>query len=299
MKKDPSAPLLRVKEIRFCYFYLNYLKQHNCAVFLQNNGDDINDLNEQINSVIHRAKIDDKRQFVMCMKEAALAKLLPVKEFKWIKDGGNRCINWAWAYITVQQGTGQTTDFSLKYSSMGLKSQPVNETERFEEIIRFFDGYGVLVQAQLLCLQSMRSAWLSIDGGSRKPPFTWLDASDEEQCKWAWAYFASYGQREALFSCPPIQAFQPLNLKETYAFLYASFDVWNVTVETKKLFLINFNKAWHQKKHRDSMKGKKACSFVLHEDVKAQLDALAKKSGIKKNAYLEKIIKQEHEKLKA
>ncbi|WP_391088815.1 hypothetical protein [Vibrio sp. NH-UV-68] len=45
------------------------------------------------------------------------------------------------------------------------------------------------------------------------------------------------------------------------------------------------------------MIGKKACSFVLHNDVKSQLDELASARRMKKNEYVESLIKDAYKKL--
>ncbi|GAL12509.1 hypothetical protein JCM19233_3501 [Vibrio astriarenae] len=59
----------------------------------------------------------------------------------------------------------------------------------------------------------------------------------------------------------------------------------------------DFNKAWNQKKHRDGLQGKKACNFTLDIEVKHQLDELAENNGMKKNEYIESLIRREYSKI--
>jgi len=93
-----------------------------------------------------------------------------------------------------------------------------------------------------------------------------------------------------------IYQFSPTNTAERYLAIYAAFDTWKTTVEAKRLFSIDFNKAWQQKKHRDSRQGKKACSLVLHEETKLKLDELAQAKNVTLSQLVEQLINKEHSK---
>ncbi|MFA0046107.1 hypothetical protein AB4351_05205 [Vibrio sp. 10N.261.51.F11] len=228
------------------------------------------------------------------LKDKALQYLLPLDEFDWLKVD-ERCNYWAWVYIAIDQslslqvpGSYPAPQFGKFYNACGLNPMPSSSKERHTEIVRFFDMGNWTIEAQRQQLATMKQIWQSIFIAPK--PLRWLNPKDEEQCVWAWGYFTSYFQNSNTTSSPPILGVFPQNAKERYLALCASFDAWYASAESKKLFLININKAWHQKKHRDNMKGRKACSFVLQDNVKSQLDELALKDGKNKNEYIEKLI---------
>lgn len=227
--------------------------------------------------------------------------ILPLDEFKWL-IGDERCNYWAWVYIAIDQswslqvpGLYPAPQFAKLYNAYGLNPMPIDSKERYTEIIRFFDMGNWTIKMQRQQLTTMKQLWQSIFIAPK--PLRWLSPKDEDQCIWAWGYFMSYFQNSNTTSSPPILGVFPQNTKERYLALYATFDAWYANADSKKLFLININKAWHQKKHRDSMQGKKACSFVLNNDVKDQLDELAAMYGMKKNEYIEQMIKKEYQQL--
>ncbi|WP_299686997.1 hypothetical protein [uncultured Vibrio sp.] len=244
---------------------------------------------------------DQKRVKAKELVDNASTYLLPLDEFDWLKVD-ERCNYWAWIYIAIDQsfslqvpGLYPVPQFAKFYNAYGLNPMPTNSKERYTEIVRFFDMGNWANEIQRQQLATMKQVWQSIFIAPK--PLRWLSPKDEEQCIWAWSYFTSYFQNSNTTSSPPILGVFPQNAKERYLALCASFDAWYASAESKKLFLININKAWHQKKHRDNMKGKKACSFVLHNDVKSQLDELASARRMKKNEYVESLIKDAYKKL--
>ena len=109
---------------------------------------------------------------------------------------------------------------------------------------------------------------------SSRKPFSWLEKDNDEQCRWAWEYLRKTDGYSS--SKPMTYQFTPTSTAEIYLAIYAAYDTWIIDNGAKRLFKSDFSKAWQQKKLRDGRQGKKACSLVLHEDVKLKLDELAK-----------------------
>ncbi|MGF1789797.1 hypothetical protein L4D21_04205, partial [Photobacterium profundum] len=130
---------------------------------------------------------------------------------------------------------------------------------------------------------------------------SWLDKNNPEQCHWAWKYISSYNpkikesQEVLSTSCIYIQ---PTSDKQYYNYSIAAFDTWISSPETKYIFIQAIKKAWSQKKHRDKLDGKKACSFNLSEATKEQLDYLSKHFGKHKNEILEELINTKRQEVK-
>ncbi len=91
----------------------------------------------------------------------------------------------------------------------------------------------------------------------------------------------------------------PISAHEKYESIIAIFDFWFTHIEAKKLFLVNINKAWNQKKHREEVKNKKnALNTYINKDAKKCLDELTKIHNKKINEMIEFLIYKELENLK-
>lgn len=249
---------------------------------------------------------EEKDHAIKMFLNEAKQNLLPLSELDWIKKSERACY-WCWAAISrnqffatpnhpvIQPAQDQQWQYVSSYTQLGLKNIPSTSKERFDEVVKFFDRVGQPLQWQQLLVERLKSDW-SFIYNSRKP-FSWLKKDNEDQCRWAWEYMQSYGTKQGLMDRPTTGFIQPVGLDELYLSIYGAFDTWNTSKESKTLFLQNFNKAWHQKKHRDGRQGKKACNLVLREDVKDKLDEMANIRGLKLNQLVEILIENEYSNL--
>ncbi|MGY8896448.1 MAG: hypothetical protein ACKVI8_00310 [Paraglaciecola sp.] len=257
---------------------------------------------ESINRFVHSrgGSSTESAQYVNDLLTEAKQTLLPLRELDWLKKSDRTCF-YVWAEISNSQffaspnapvshgNSPQYNAYALHYNQLGLKVWPSNTQERFDEVINFFDRVRQPLSWQLQLIVELRNWWSEIY--TTRKPFSWLKQDDEAQCRWAWEYMSKItwtGNR------PPVLNAKPVGLNEMYAAMYAVYDSWNASPDTKRLFLNDFNKAWQQKKHRDSRQGKKVCNIVLNSDVKDMLDELATLRGMKKNELIENLIINEH-----
>lgn len=240
------------------------------------------------------------RQDVKLLLDEARQRILPIEELDWFR-GNERACYWVWfaisQYYFYEYPNPPVIEFTPdpmpatvpSYSQLELKSEPSSSEERFDEVVKFFDKVNQPLDWQEQLVATLKSQWALIF--SLRKPFSWLKPDDEEQIRWAWEYL---GKFNSVTSKPILLGFAPTGSKEMYLAIYAAFDSWNTSYDTKRLFLNDFNKAWNQKKHRDSRQGKKVCNLVLREEVKQKLDDLAERRGKKLNQLVEELIENEY-----
>lgn len=255
-----------------------------------------------INQLIGSLEYDaaEKNQLVHELLSEAKQTLLRLEEFDWLHNNDRACF---WAWRTISQPWTPIVQYNqlnnflaihpLPYNNLNLKLNPASSKERLEEIVKFFDRIEQPLPWKKLLLDALKAEWAKIYGVRK--PFTWLKADDSEQCEWAWNYISTSNPTSD-FSTPSTCGLTPVNQKERYLAIYAAYDCWNTHPDTKKIFCLNFNKAWHQKKHRDSRQGKKACNLVLTSEAKAKLDQMAQEQGITLNRLVETLIENEYSK---
>ena len=255
-----------------------------------------------INQIIASREVssEEKDQMALSLIDEAKQELLPLEEFTWFKDDERACyFVWASIYLYSYAAypdhpiTSQTQEHQPQYvhfySEHNLKNNPSNSMERFGEVVKYFDRVRQPRKWKLDLIAHLKDIWGHIF--SSRKPFSWLEKDNEEQCRWAWDYIKKIDWDN---SKPMTYRFSPTSTAEIYLAIYAVYDTWSVATNSKRLFSIDFNKAWQQKKHRDSRQGKKACSLVLHEDVKLKLDELAKTRKVTLSQLVEQLIEKEH-----
>jgi hypothetical protein len=242
-----------------------------------------------------------KNQYAKDIESEAKQLLTPLNELSWIKENERACF---WVWITISRSyffasPSHPYHYNLEqnppakpinfYKNLPLQSITSNSDDRFENIIQFFDSVPQPKIWRKRLLKYLKEFWAIIY--NERKPFPWLNPNDSEQCEWAWNFISNTNNT---YSTPNIDGILPINQKEKYLAVYAAYDCWNAPSDSKKLFSHNFNKAWHQKKHRDSRQGKKVCNFVLHEDVKRKLDQMADERRISRNRLVEMLIDNEY-----
>jgi hypothetical protein len=241
-----------------------------------------------------------KNKEVRSLLDEAKQCLLPLTELDWFKTNDRACyFVWATLYRhplssapnhpCIQHAYNAQIPLACGYDILGLKMSPSSSKERFEEVVKFFDRVGQPLSWQRDLIAHLKLKW----GETFKAPkpFSWLIENNEEQCRWAWEYIT----RPVIEQNRPIPFyFNPTGVSEMYLAIYAIFDSWSTYQDFKRLFLIDFNKAWQQKKHRDNRQDKKACNIVLRNEVKQMLDDMAADRGMKLNQLIETLIENEY-----
>ncbi|WP_281213657.1 hypothetical protein [Shewanella insulae] len=246
---------------------------------------------------------EEKDKAVRLLLDEAKQSLLPLGELDWIQSS-DRASYWVWVTLSryqfcaapnppvFQPVQGQQPLLTLQYNQLNLKASPSSSKERFEEVVKFFDRVAQPIDWQRALVAHLKFQWSQIF--SVRKPFSWLKQDNEEQIRWAWEYLSKMNWGT---SKPSVVGFSPTGCQEMYLAIYAAFDSWDAAPDSRRLFLSDFNKAWQQKKHRDSRQGKKACNLVLREEVKQKLDDMAAARGMKLNQFVEALIESEHAKM--
>jgi hypothetical protein len=242
----------------------------------------------------------EKEQLVQSLITEAKQSLLPLDEFSWIKDDERACyFVWASIYLCYYYSApnhptfvppGQLYTHALYYNQLSLKNNPSDTMERFDEVVKYFDRISQPSKWKLDLIAHLKGIWGHIF--SSRKPFSWLEKNNDEQCRWAWEYMRKTDGYSS--SKPMTYQFTPTSTAEIYLAIYAVYDTWGVAPDAKRLFSNDFNKAWQQKKLRDGRQGKKACSLVLHKDIKLKLDELAKTRKVTLSQLVEQLIEKEH-----
>lgn len=151
-------------------------------------------------------------------------------------------------------------------------------------------------------MDRLKDQWKNIY--SKPVPLKWLP-DEEEAVLWAWNSLKSLqeernaptGGLSFMLSSPGLSTwFTPLNHSERNLALRAAIDLWDDAPDTKRLFLLNLNKAWNQQKLRQSRTDKKALNTYLKNETKMRLDFMAERSGVRISDMLETLINDHYRK---
>lgn len=248
----------------------------------------------------------DKNSYLSELISKAKHQLLPIEKFNWIKNDERACY-WVFGNIILGYQSHYIKNMlsdAPSPSNLGFTETYTNHKERFDALVRYIDIYNLYDfshEKKSILLDLLKRKWGEMH--CRRKPFTWLKKENTDQCRWAWEYIKSYeiypehqGLKTISSYLPLAYNYNPLDKNEMYFSIYAAFDLWETHADTKTVFLNKFNKAWHQKKLRDSREGKKVCNLVLSEEVKNKLDKMAENKNMKINKFVEMLIENEFEK---
>lgn len=282
--------------IRECLHFVRFLKIKNMPLpeYINRSAYDIcASISEILSSFYPDPKHRD--EFIKELIAFKDSKIIPKDNFDWLKKHERACY-WAWSYLRLATPSSLGFDKPLEtslvythtqniYNILSLHEKAVNNTERLNLIIEFFDKFETTKSNKLLILNKLKESWGRIF--TYITPFKWLDDNNEEQLKWAWSYLL----KEAI----PPNFIQPTGRHELYLAIIASLDLWDTHEDTRKLFTININKALSQRKFREQIKDRKPINTYLEKKTKIRLEEIAKHYNLNITRTLEKIINEEYE----
>ncbi|PWI77082.1 hypothetical protein DEO48_26270, partial [Enterobacter sp. CGMCC 5087] len=178
--------------------------------------------------------------------------------------------------------------------------------ERIHILIAFFDNIYISTppvnHLKRQVMDRLKDQWKGIY--SKPVPLKWLP-DEEEAVLWAWNSLKSLQEERNApgiglslnISTPGMSTwFTPLSHSERNLALRAAIDLWDDAPDTKRLFLLNLNKAWNQQKLRQSRTDKKALNTYLKNETKTRLDFMAERSGVRISDMLETLINDHYRK---
>lgn len=228
-----------------------------------------------INESLMLWNVDDNNKKLYISKVLSLCAeaLLPESKFKWINKDNELLYKWVHAEIAYKER------FNLYYRRDTFE-------EYYDDIVGYVDKLQNRNEKESL-LFNLQSSWLNFFKLGEK--FKWIDQGNESLVKWAWDYCHSKNI--------PLNFIPVAKETERYVSLIIMFNHWDAHPDTKSLFLVHIKKALNQKKQRDKRDGKKAYNIVMSEDIKGKLNTLAEHHDRKINQTLERLIKQEYDRV--
>lgn len=310
---DPTGPV-KTRDLRVCKFY---------AKLLKNKFNDLPDIScqdieicrHELNNAIHQCAPNEIaiRSLMSALESMREENILPDESFNWLKKN-ERATFWLWAtlhnmddielkymcgYINESLHDGIPT---IWYQRLNLSLSPTNHQDRINLIIAFMDELifpaPPVMHRKKTLMENLKQKWKTVF--ARPLPFKWLPVNDEDAVLWAWeslkkhqsGTFGSFGNTGPLLT----QWFSPVSHSERALALQAALDVWDAP-DSRRLFLLNLNKAWNQQKLRKSRTDKKAINTYLKNETKTRLDLMAEHNRLRIGDMLEKLINeyyQEH-----
>lgn len=301
-------------DIRVCHFFIRYLASvHRISPPLCDQ-QSIFSCCHAIESMVTTAYSQKERQHSL-MREVHAAcsdNILSREEFGWINDN-ERTAFWVWGFL--YQATIEQLDIvnfvepsgrsNIYYNKLNITSSPRNHQERIDIIIQIFDSFIVPQgnNKKYRLMDRLKKQWLRIY--SKPLPVKWLP-DNEKDVLWAWEALKKQQQSLRLRSYrsyPPVKSglsitFTPQSHSERALAVRAALDLWDKEPDSKKLFLLNLNKAWNQRKLRESRTDKKALNTYLRNETKMRLDSLASDYGMRISDVLEKLINEHFNSIK-
>ncbi len=302
-----QSPMKR-STLRISYFYLYWLRVNKDLRPEGVNYQDAESCRLATNELINRYYPNKEQQTHLLaeMEAACDENILPLESFDWLQRD-ERAAFWFWAYLCnagdYQIGIDRPANAKLGetwYQRLQLSLSPVSHQERMNIIVSFFDRIIITTPPvnylKKHVMEKLKDQWANI---YNKPlPLKWLP-DEEEAVLWAWSNLNKlqqeksipYGRSRFSLSTPGLTTwFAPLSHAERYLALRAAIDIWDDEPDTKRLFLLNLNKAWNQQKLRQSRTDKKALNTYLKNETKMRLDLLAAHHDIRISDMLEKLI---------
>lgn len=299
-------------DIRRCQFCLIYLNNTRGIPIANCDKDDIHSCQMAIDDMISMATSDksERTRLIAELEQACTANILPISHFDWFKED-KRAAFWLWAYINQTQddilGVPATNNSLYNmYNKLGLSSSTYNHKERLSLIIAFMDRFPVTLLSvgfKEVMLEKLKEKWKHIY--AQPTPLKWLP-DEEASVQWVWESLQKHFTIIPSVSSPMFSStlqlthwFTPYNHAERLLAVRTALDLWGDAPDSKRLFLLNLNKAWNQRKLRQQRTDKKAVNTYLRNETKAQLDSLAAHYNMRISDVLEMLIKDRHQQIKS
>ncbi len=253
----------------------------------------VNELCNKINELISNKY--DYMNIINIKKEWAGREVEFLKHhLSWIKDNDEAAFYlWFFLKLFVRVRDGKYLRFnysnkeSLEYDDQGfkfiLKKHPFNNDDIIKGIIScyviFIENENVFTRL----LEDVRNEWKI---ANKYKTIKWLEPNNDEQCNWAYHY---------------------LNERIDYFYDYFKSDPKNNYIHIKtfyNLFYFNagfkyvyseMNKAWNQRRYRQSRADKKSLSGYISQDAKMKLTEMAKKTRMPEYELIEFLILEKYD----
>ncbi|CNI73770.1 Uncharacterised protein [Yersinia frederiksenii] len=167
-----------------------------------------------------------------------------------------------------------------------FRSNPLNINNVVSDLLIFYFTFLDKESQLIQLLDDIKNNWLEVNKKSR---LKWIDSKNKEQCDWAYSYLI---EKTRFFNDNFLA--HPEN---KFLFTKTFFNVYVFHIGVKYIFL-EMNKAWNQRRYRESRADKKALSGYISADAKTKLTNLAKKARMPEYELLELLILEQYDREK-
>ena len=307
---------VRSKDGRVCRFYAQYLAHKFPGEFPACDPGNAENCLRNVNSFLedkytleflHNLEVNE-------LEIMAGYAILPDEAFAWLKNN-ERATFWLWAVIyldthnhapfifpnpepsPIRKPAWQTNNTKLNtYKALGLGESPPTHQARLSLLKDYFDGAHSLNQqgVKMAHMETLKQQWL--DNYRQPQRFTWLNADDEEQCRWFWSRIKEKQAEIPGKTLPITQFFTPSSPRDYYLASLTAWDLWQAPEDSRELFKSRVNHAWHQQKQKEKYRqdDKKAINTYVRKDVKEMLDTLSREYNLRLSDVLEMLITEKY-----
>lgn len=289
MNQNMGVDDISLNNLRECRFYISHL--NNIFDFENINIDftSIMNMNSHIKTNFRLCcnnNKEDMYRLLQDFKEKYKNELIKESDFGSLLTD-DRANYYTWLSLKSSLKTGIIT---TSYNYPEINYTPSSLKERSNCILSIMDAWTAKKETKLLTINYIRNGFLT-KYKEFKNPFKWIDKKNSKQCDFAYEYTINFFNENQINKSNALDYITPISDNEKYGSIIAIFDFWLTYTESKKLFLININKAWNQQKFRENVKNKKqSLNTYISRDAKKILDELTIKHNKKINEMIEYLI---------
>lgn len=177
---------------------------------------------------------------------------------------------------------------SLLSHKLHISTQAINEKDRFNDIVRFFDRWDCSISEKSKHLASMEKVWEIQKNNTDMVKWVKLN---QNMYKWAWEYILE----NAFNNQVPLWATKDGSNEFIGRQLVIAWDLMFSNPDRQALFMMRFKKAASQQKTRMKRETIKPSTFYLDDDVKEKLNAMVKNLKMTKSALVASLIENADE----
>lgn len=313
MKNDDFKKLDLFSNIRKCRYCLLLLQKMTGVTAYDDK--DLVSCQRAFSKMIEQTN-SDRSALLDYLTLACKENIISDDHFLWFVNS-ERATFWLWGYTAKlnedarMQGINSFLDKN-NYESVGLKTIPSSHKSRVNLIIEYFDRITIeAIQKipnlhysgdKLEKLDFIFFLMLKWNEIKNKEVLKWLP-DDDNVIQWAWDRLTEEQlvqkktKKSDIYEPRVTKWFIPANKSERKIALIGAIDLWDDAPDTKKLFLINLNKSWTQRRLRKNREDKKVLNTYLNHETKLKLDNISKMNKMTISDTLEFIINNYHDSL--
>lgn len=169
-----------------------------------------------------------------------------------------------------------------------ISTQAINNKDRFNDVVRFFDRWNCSVSEKSKHLASMEKIWEIQKNHTDMVKWVKLN---QNMYKWAWEYILEHAFNNQV----PLWATKDGSNEFIGRQLVIAWDLMFSNPDRQALFMMRFKKAASQQKTRMKRETIKPSTFYLDDDVKKKLNAMVKNLKMTKSALIASLIEKADE----